>query len=133
MAPAVLVAVEEGREQRRRQRIEEADDEVEGGLPAVKKGEAVETASLHPKEGKTTPPKRMSEGDLLSAMQGAGKELDDEALRGAMRDCGLGTPATRASIIETLLKRQYAARKRNILQPTEKGIEVIREPLALVA
>ncbi len=105
---------------------EEADDEVEGGLPAVKKGEAVETASLHPKEGKTTPPKRMSEGDLLSAMQGAGKELDDEALRGAMRDCGLGTPATRANMIETLIKRAYIERKRNILLPTDKGIRLIQ-------
>ena len=105
---------------------EEADDEVEGGLPVVKKGEAVETTSLHPKEGKTTPPKRMSEGDLLSAMQGAGKELDDEALRGAMRDCGLGTPATRANMIETLIKRAYIERKRNILLPTDKGIRLIQ-------
>ena len=47
----------------------------------------------------------MTEGDLLGAMQSAGKELDDEELKGAMKDCGLGTPATRANIIETLLKR----------------------------
>jgi DNA topoisomerase-3 len=86
----------------------------------------VETTSLHPKEGKTTPPKRMSEGDLLSAMQGAGKELDDEALRGAMKDCGLGTPATRANMIETLIKRAYIERKRNVLLPTEKGIRLIQ-------
>ncbi|HJW43603.1 MAG TPA: DNA topoisomerase 3 [Geothrix sp.] len=104
---------------------EDADEEAEGGLPAVKKGEAVDVASLHPKEGKTTPPKRMSEGDLLAAMQGAGRELDDEALRGAMRDCGLGTPATRANMIETLIKRAYIERKRNVLVPTEKGIRLI--------
>ncbi|WP_052571003.1 DNA topoisomerase 3 [Geothrix fermentans] len=104
---------------------EEGDEEAEGGLPAVKKGEAVEVASLHPKEGKTTPPKRMSEGDLLAAMQGAGRELDDEALRGAMRDCGLGTPATRANMIETLIKRAYIERKRNVLLPTDKGIRLI--------
>nr|WP_279343132.1 DNA topoisomerase 3 [Geothrix paludis] len=104
---------------------EDADEEAEGGLPAVKKGEAVDVASLHPKEGKTTPPKRMSEGDLLAAMQGAGRELDDEALRGAMRDCGLGTPATRANMIETLIKRAYIERKRNVLLPTEKGIRLI--------
>jgi DNA topoisomerase-3 len=105
---------------------EDSDEEAEGRLPVVKKGEAVGLASLHPKEGKTTPPKRMSEGDLLSAMQGAGKELDDEALRGAMRDCGLGTPATRANMIETLIKRAYIERKRNILLPTDKGIRLIQ-------
>jgi len=105
---------------------DEAEEDIEGGLPAVKKGEAVEVASLHPKEGKTTPPKRMSEGDLLSAMQGAGKDLDDEALRGAMRDCGLGTPATRANMIETLIKRTYIERKRNVLLPTDKGIRLIQ-------
>ncbi|HEX9009496.1 MAG TPA: DNA topoisomerase 3 [Holophagaceae bacterium] len=105
---------------------EEAEEEAEGGLPAVKKGEAVEVVSLHPKEGKTTPPKRMSEGDLLAAMQGAGRDLDDEALRGAMKDCGLGTPATRANMIETLIKRAYVERKRNVLLPTEKGIRLIQ-------
>jgi len=105
---------------------EEAEDEVEGGLPVVKKGDAVATTSLHPKDGKTTPPKRMSEGDLLSAMQGAGRDLDDEALRGAMKDCGLGTPATRANMIETLIKRSYLERKRNVLVPTEKGIHLIQ-------
>jgi DNA topoisomerase-3 len=105
---------------------DDADEEVEGGLPSVKKGEAVEVTALQPKEGKTTPPKRMSEGDLLSAMQGAGKELDDEALRGAMRDCGLGTPATRANMIETLIKRAYIERKRNVLLPTDKGIRLIQ-------
>ncbi|HJW43792.1 MAG TPA: DNA topoisomerase, partial [Geothrix sp.] len=105
---------------------EDAEEDVEGGLPAVKKGDGVETTSLQPKEGKTTPPKRMSEGDLLSAMQGAGKELDDEALRGAMKDCGLGTPATRANMIETLIKRAYVERKRNVLLPTDKGIRLIQ-------
>ena len=68
----------------------------------------------------------MTEADLLGAMQSAGKELDDDALKGAMKDCGLGTPATRASIIETLLKRGFVERRRNILQPTAKGIELVR-------
>jgi DNA topoisomerase-3 len=105
---------------------EEPDEETEGGLPVVKKGDAVAVNALTPRSGKTTPPKRMSEGDLLSAMQGAGKELDDEALRGAMRDCGLGTPATRANMIETLIKRAYIERKRNVLLPTDKGIRLIQ-------
>lgn len=102
------------------------DDEDSGTLPVVKKDETVDTKELFPKAGKTTPPKRMSEADLLGAMQSAGKELDDEELKGAMKDCGLGTPATRANIIETLLKRGYVERKRNILQPTTKGIELIQ-------
>jgi DNA topoisomerase-3 len=104
----------------------EEPDEDAGTLPLVVKGQEVDTRELVPKAGKTSPPKRMTEGDLLAAMQGAGRELDDGELKGAMKDCGLGTPATRASIIETLLKRLYAARKRNILQPTDKGIELIR-------
>lgn len=105
---------------------EAEEDEDPGTLPAVRKDEPVETQELLPKAGKTTPPKRMSEADLLGAMQSAGKELDDEELKGAMKDCGLGTPATRANIIETLLKRSYVERKRNILQPTAKGIELIQ-------
>jgi len=105
---------------------DEGEEEDSGLLPPVAKGEEVETRDLHPKAGKTTPPKRMTEADLLGAMQSAGKELDDEELKGAMKDCGLGTPATRASIIETLLKRAYVERKRNILQPTPKGIELVQ-------
>jgi len=107
---------------------EEAEEEEEdsGTLPAVTKGEAVATLDLATRAGQTSPPKRMTEADLLGAMQSAGKELDDESLKGAMKDCGLGTPATRANIIETLLKRAYVERKRNILQPTAKGIELVK-------
>ncbi len=105
---------------------ETEEDEDPGLLPQVVKEEAVETKDLFPKAGKTSPPKRMTEGDLLGAMQSAGKELDDEELKGAMKDCGLGTPATRANIIETLLKRGFVERTRNILQPTAKGIELVR-------
>ena len=101
-------------------------DEDSGLLPPVVKEEAVDTKDLFHKAGKTSPPKRMTEGDLLGAMQSAGKELDDEELKGAMKDCGLGTPATRANIIETLLKRGFVERTRNILQPTAKGIELVQ-------
>ena len=97
------------------------EDEDSGLLPPVAKAEEVQTKDLLPRAGKTSPPKRMTEGDLLGAMQSAGKELDDEELKGAMKDCGLGTPATRANIIETLLKRGFVERTRNILQPTGKG------------
>jgi len=105
---------------------ESEEDEDSGELPRLAKEEKVETKDLLPKAGKTSPPKRMTEGDLLGAMQSAGKELDDEELKGAMKDCGLGTPATRANIIETLLKRGFVERKRNILQPTAKGIELVQ-------
>ncbi|MEI7672612.1 MAG: DNA topoisomerase 3, partial [Deltaproteobacteria bacterium] len=102
------------------------EDEESSLLPSVAKEEAVDTEKIFPRAGKTSPPKRMTEGDLLGAMQSAGKELDDEELKGAMKDCGLGTPATRANIIETLLKRSFVERIRNILQPTAKGIELIK-------
>jgi len=105
---------------------EPEEEEASGTLPAVVKDEAVDTTGLALRPGKTSPPKRMTEGDLLGAMQSAGKELDDDALKGAMKDCGLGTPATRASIIETLLKRGFVERGRNILQPTAKGIELVK-------
>src|SRR5690606_38912411 len=59
------------------------------------------------------------------AMEGAGKAIDDETLRAAMKDTGLGTPATRASVIETLLRREYITRVKQHLVPTELGIALI--------
>lgn len=73
----------------------------------------------------TTPPPRYTEATLLGAMESAGKAIDDEALRQAMKDCGLGTPATRAAIIETLLRRDYIERARQHLAPTALGIALI--------
>ncbi len=105
----------------------DGDDEPDSGeLPPMAKKDEAEVTDLRTKAGKTSPPKRMSEADLLAAMQGAGKQLDDDELRGAMKDSGLGTPATRAAMIETLLKRAYVERKRNILLPTEKGITLVQ-------
>ena len=72
----------------------------------------------------TTPPPRYTDATLLGAMESAGKAIDDEALRQAMKDCGLGTPATRAAIIETLLRRTYIERARQNLVPTV-GIALI--------
>lgn len=106
------------------------EDDDSGILPSVAKDEEVETRDLSIKAGKTSPPKRMTEGDLLGSMQSAGKELEDDELKGAMKDCGLGTPATRANIIETLLKRGFVERMRKILQPTAKGIELVQAILA---
>jgi len=74
---------------------------------------------------KTKPPARHTEATLLSAMENAGKLVEDEELRAAMKDSGLGTPATRASIIETLLKRGYVVRMGKHLPPTPMGMALI--------
>lgn len=97
------------------------EDEAEAELPPVEVGDraAVREARFDRKE--TRPPPRFSEATLLGAMERAGRDLDDAALRAAMRDVGLGTPATRASILETLLRRDYLAREGRTLVPTPAG------------
>ncbi len=74
---------------------------------------------------KTRPPRRFTEATLLTAMETAGKTLDERELSEAMKECGLGTPATRAAIIEVLLKREYVVRRAKNLEATEKGIHLI--------
>ena len=93
-------------------------------LPPLVDGQALDGA-FAPLAKQTAPPRRYTEATLLAAMESAGKAIDDEALRLAMKDCGLGTPATRAAIIETLLTRDYAARARQELVPTPRGIALI--------
>ncbi|MCK6684917.1 MAG: DNA topoisomerase 3 [Thermoanaerobaculia bacterium] len=79
------------------------------------------------REKRTRPPRRFTEASLLTAMETAGKTLDDKALSDAMRDSGLGTPATRAEIIENLIKRLYVERKGKSLSATPKGISLIEK------
>lgn len=86
-------------------------------------GLAVHEARAVPK--KTQPPPRFTEATLLTAMETAGRTLDDRELSDAMRDKGLGTPATRAAILETLLERSYAIRAGKSLQATDKGIALV--------
>ncbi len=74
---------------------------------------------------KTKAPPRLTDGTLLTAMETAGRALDEKELSKAMRECGLGTPATRAAILETLLRREYAVRDGKLLQATDKGISLI--------
>ena len=74
---------------------------------------------------KTRPPKRFTEATLLTAMETAGKTLDEKELSDAMKETGLGTPATRAAIIEVLLKREYIVRTGKSLEATDKGIRLI--------
>ncbi len=90
-------------------------------LPPVEPGEAADQRQAKIHEGQTQPPKRHTEASLLGAMERAGDELDDAELKRAMKRNGLGTPATRAAIIETLIARGYAARQENNLVPTVSG------------
>jgi len=102
------------------------DDEDDQLLPTdLKQGQPQRVAAIEAKNKKTKPPKRFTEGTLLTAMQTAGQTLDEKELSDAMKETGLGTPATRAGIIETLLKREYMVRKGKTLEATEKGIHLI--------
>lgn len=94
-------------------------------LPNVDKGDATDLRSIKLHEGQTRPPKRFTEATLLGAMERAGDGLDDDELKRAMKRNGLGTPATRAAIIETLLRRKYIERAGRDLVPTPSGRTLI--------
>ena len=100
-------------------------DKPEENLPPVTQGEHVETVRIEIKTEQTRPPVRYNEATILSAMEAAGKLVEDEELRDAMKEKGLGTPATRASIIETLISAHYLVRQGKELQPTPKAIQTI--------
>src|ERR671931_403252 len=102
------------------------EEDGEGGeLPAVEKGRRVRCITAASEAKETKPPPRYTEATLLSAMETAGKLVDDEELREAMKERGLGTPATRAETIETLIRREYVERVGKDLQATPKGLQVI--------
>src|SRR5262249_60186176 len=86
---------------------EAAGDKPEENLPAVQQGERVQTVRIDINTDQTRPPVRYNEGTILSAMEAAGKLVEDEELRDAMKGKGLGTPAPRAAIIETLSSAHY--------------------------
>jgi len=94
-------------------------------LAPVQPNETVQTTNVEVIAAQTKPPARFNEATLLSAMEGAGKLVDDEELREAMREKGLGTPATRASIIEGLIYEKYVLRQGRDLQPTAKAFSLI--------
>ena len=94
-------------------------------LAAVEPGEKVRTLKVEVAANTTRPPARFNEATLLSAMEGAGKSIDDEELREAMREKGLGTPATRAQIIEGLLAEKYVHREGRELIPTAKAFSLM--------
>jgi DNA topoisomerase III len=101
------------------------DKENAGNLVPVAKGETVKTDQLHVNALVTKPPARYTEATLLSAMEGAGKLIDDDELRDAMAAKGLGTPATRAAIIEGLLTERYLLREGRELIPTAKAFQLM--------
>ena len=100
------------------------EDKEEISIPDWQEGDTLTLKGCSITEGKTKPKPLHTEATLLSAMETAGKEVEDDALRQALKDCGIGTPATRAAIIETLFKRGYMERCKKSLVPTEKGLDL---------
>src|SRR5205085_8790208 len=107
---------------------ERADDDEgqEQQLPKLERGEQAQVTEIASEEKVTKPPRRCTEGSLLGAKETAGKLVDEEELREAMKDSGIGTPATRAAIIERLIQVGYVEREGRALVVTEKGMNVIR-------
>ena len=105
----------------------DADDDETPTLPKLDASELPENIEIALAQLKTKPPARFTEATLLGAMENAGKKVDDDELREAMKERGLGTPATRAAIIEKLLSkdRSYIKREKKMLVPTDKGQELI--------
>ncbi|HAY3551851.1 TPA: DNA topoisomerase III [Elizabethkingia meningoseptica] len=103
-----------------------SDDDTEPvqDLPELKKGDELKIKEANVLEKKSKPPVLYTEGGLLSAMESAGKDIENEDERKALQNIGIGTPATRAAIIETLFTRNYIQREKKSLIPTEKGLQV---------
>ena len=103
-----------------------ADDEEEilAALPNLAEEEYLPVLNAEITEHKTKPKSLYTEATLLSAMENAGKEVEDAESKKAMAECGIGTPATRANIIETLILRDYIRRDKKVIIPTEKGLAV---------
>lgn len=107
-------------------RGERDEEEESAALPPLQQGESFPLESAEPLEKQTKPKPLHTESSLLSAMESCGRNLDEAELRDSLKDIGIGTPATRASIIETLFSRDYVRREKKNLVPTEKGLAVYR-------
>ena len=103
---------------------EDGDEQVLSSLPNLTEGEYLPILNVEITEHKTKPKPLYTEATLLSAMENAGKEVEDAESKKAMAECGIGTPATRANIIETLILRDYIRRDKKTIIPTEKGLAV---------
>ncbi|MEA2427934.1 MAG: topoisomerase, partial [Thermoleophilaceae bacterium] len=110
------------------QQTEAGEDDTGGDqlLPKLEQGEQVDVPSVESIRKETQPPRRFTEASLLAAMETAGKDIEDGELREAMKESGIGTPATRASIIERLIDVAYIEREGRALLATDKGVQVIR-------
>jgi DNA topoisomerase III len=104
----------------------EEDEGADQQLPRLEQGEQVDLSQIASERKETKPPRRYSDASLLGAMETAGKLVDDDELREAMKDSGIGTPATRSAIIERLIQVGYVERDARALVATEKGLNVIR-------
>ena len=103
---------------------EDSDEQILSSLPTLTEGEILPLVNAEITEHKTKPKSLYTEATLLSAMENAGKEVKDAESKKAMAECGIGTPATRANIIETLILRDYIRREKKAIIPTEKGLTV---------
>jgi len=104
----------------------EEDEGSDQQLPRLSEGEQAQTVEIESERKETKPPRRYSDASLLGAMETAGKLVDDDELREAMKDSGIGTPATRAAIIERLIQVGYVEREARALVATDKGLNVVR-------
>ena len=116
-------AVQKGKEVEAEKK-EDNDEQILSSLPNLPEGEVLPLLNAEITEHKTKPRPLYTEATLLSAMENAGKEVEDAESKKAMAACGIGTPATRANIIETLILRDYIRRDKKAIIPTEKGLAV---------
>ena len=116
-------AVQKGKEAEADKK-EDGDEYILSSLPNLTEGEVLSLVNADITEHKTKPKPLYTEATLLSAMENAGKEVKEDDKRKAMAECGIGTPATRANIIETLILRDYIRRDKKAIIPTEKGLAV---------
>ena len=116
-------AVQKGKEAEAEKK-EGGEEQVLSSLPNLIEGENLPVLDAEITEDKTKPKPLYTEATLLSAMENAGKEIEDAESKKAMAECGIGTPATRANIIETLILRDYIRRDKKAIIPTEKGLAV---------
>lgn len=123
---ALEKALEKRKKEKSTKKGTEKENEEEKELPFVDVGEELKIVQKELPKKKTKAPSIHTESSILGMMETAGKDFEDEDLREVMKDKGLGTPATRAGMIETLIKRQYIERDKKKLIPTEKGVGLIR-------
>ena len=116
-------AVQKGKEVEAEKK-EDSDEQILSSLPTLTEGEILSLVNAEITEHKTKPKPLYTEATLLSAMENAGKEVEDAESKKAMAECGIGTPATRANIIETLILRDYIRRDKKAIIPIEKGLAV---------